>query len=195
MLDRTQYFVREHVDFMKLSGKYDILDPQTKAKIGEAVEEISGWIKFFRLLIDKKLMPTKFVVYETPDSQTRRRLFSIKRPVAFLRPKVQVYDATGAPLGFFQAKVFTIGGAFRVFTTDGTEIAVVKGDWKGWNFRFLSGDTELGVVTKQWAGLGKELFTTADNYMISIHGAKDPTMSTLLLAAGLAVDTIYKEKN
>jgi uncharacterized protein YxjI len=195
MLDRTQYFVREHVDFMKLSGKYDILDPQTKAKIGEAVEEISGWIKFFRLLIDKKLMPTKFVVYETPDSQARRRLFSIKRPVAFLRPKVQVYDATGAPLGFFQAKVFTIGGAFRVFTTDGTEIAVVKGDWKGWNFRFLSGDTELGVVTKQWAGLGKELFTTADNYMISIHGAKDPTMSTLLLAAGLAVDTIYKEKN
>jgi uncharacterized protein YxjI len=195
MLDRTQYFVREHVDFMKLSGKYDILDPQTKAKIGEATEGISGWIKFFRLLIDKKLMPTKFVVYETPDAQTRRRLFSIKRPVAFLRPKVQVFDAAGAPIGYFQAKVFTIGGAFRVFTVDGTEIALVKGDWKGWNFKFLSGDTELGVVTKQWAGLGKELFTTADNYMISIHGATDPTMSTLLLAAGLAVDTIYKEKN
>jgi len=195
MLDRTQYFVREHVDFMKLSGKYDILDPQTKNKIGEAAEEISGWVKFFRLLIDKKLMPTKFVVYETPDAQTRRRLFSIKRGVAFLRPKVQVFDAAGAPLGYFQAKLFTIGGAFRVFTADGVEIALVKGDWKGWNFRFLGGDTELGVVTKQWAGLGKELFTTADNYMISIHGAKDPTMSTLLLAAGLAVDTIYKEKN
>ncbi len=194
MLDRTQYFVREHVDFMKLSGKYDILDPQTKVKIGEAAEEISGWVKFFRLLIDKKLMPTKFGVYETPDAQNRRLLFSIKRGVAFFRPKVHVFDAAGAPLGYFQAKLFTIGGAFRVFTADNVEIALVKGDWKGWNFKFLSGDTELGVVTKQWAGLGKELFTTADNYMISIHGAKDPTMSTLLLAAGLAVDTIYKEK-
>lgn len=194
MLDRTQYFVREHVDFMKLSGKYDILDPQTKAKIGEAAEEIGGWIKFLRLLVDKKLMPTKFVVYETPDAQTRRRLFSIKRGVAFFRPKVHVFDHAGAPLGFFQAKVFSLGGAFRVFTPDGAEVALVKGDRKGWNFKFLAGDTELGLVTKQWAGLGKELFTTADNYMISLHGAKDPTMSTLLLAAGLAVDTVFKER-
>ena len=194
MLDRTQYFVREHVDFMKLSGKYDILDPQTKAKIGEAREEISGLVKVLRLLIDKKLMPTKFAMYETPDAQTRRLLFTIKRGVAFLRPKVHVFDSSGAPLGYFQAKLFTIGGAFRVFTADGTEVALVKGDWKGWNFKFLAGETELGVVTKQWAGLGKELFTTADNYMISLRGEKDATLSTLLLAAGLAVDTIYKEK-
>lgn len=195
MLNRTQYFIREHVEFMKLSGKYDILDPQSQAKIGEAREEISGFVKFLRLLIDKKLMPTKFAIYETPDAQTRRLLFTIKRGVAFFRPKVQVFDASGAPLGYFQAKIFTIGGAFRVFTADGSEIALVKGDWKGWNFKFLAGETELGVVTKQWAGLGKELFTTADNYIISLHGASDSTMSTLLLAAGLAVDTIYKEKN
>jgi uncharacterized protein YxjI len=195
MLNRTQYFIREHVEFMKLSGKYDILDPQSQAKIGEAREEISGFVKFLRLLIDKKLMPTKFAIYETPDAQTRRLLFTIRRGVALFRPKVQVFDANGAPLGYFQAKIFTIGGAFRVFTADGSEIALVKGDWKGWNFKFLAGDTELGVVTKQWAGLGKELFTTADNYIISLHGASDATMSTLLLAAGLAVDTIYKEKN
>jgi len=195
MLDRTQYFVREHVDFMKLSGKYDILDPRTKTKIGEAAEEIGALVKALRLLIDKKLMPTRFAVYETPDAHTRRLRFSIKRGVALFRPKVHVHDANGVLLGYFQAKVFTLGGAFRVFTADGSEIALVQGDWKGWNFRFLGGDTELGVVTKQWAGLGKELFTTADNYMISLHGAGDATMSTLLLAAGLAIDTVYKEKS
>jgi uncharacterized protein YxjI len=180
---------------MKLSGKYDILDPQTKAKIGEAREEINGFVKFLRLLIDKKLMPTTIAVYETPDAQSRRRLFSIKRGVALFRPKVHISDASGASLGYLQSKLLSIGGAFRVFTADGTEVALVKGDWKGWNFRFLSGDTELGVVTKQWAGLGKELFTTADNYIISVHGSQDTTMSTLLLAAGLAVDTVFKEKN
>lgn len=195
MLNRTQYFVREHVDFMKLSGKYDILDPQTKAKIGEAREEINGFVKFLRLLIDKKLMPTTIAVYETPDAQSRRRLFSIKRGVALFRPKVHIFDVSGASLGYLQSKLLSIGGAFRVFTADGTEVALVKGDWKGWNFRFLSGETELGAVTKQWAGLGKELFTTADNYIISVHGAQDTTMSTLLLAAGLAVDTVFKEKN
>lgn len=71
----------------------------------------------------------------------------------------------------------------------------MQGDWKGWNFRFLSGNTELGVVTKKWGGLGKELFTTADNYIISLAGAPNPAVATLLLAAGLAIDTVLKEKN
>ncbi len=193
MLNRTQFFVREHVDFMKLSGKYDILDPQTKAKIGEAREEIGGLVKLLRLFINKRLMPTTVTVYETPDAQTRRPLFAIRRGAAIFRPKVLVRDTQGATLGFFQSKLFSLGGAFRVFTADGTEIALVKGDWKGWNFRFLSGDAELGAVTKKWAGLGKELFTSADNYMITVNGASDPTMSTLLLAAGLAIDTVLKE--
>ncbi len=83
--------------------------------------------------------------------------------------------------------------AFRVFTSDGREVALVKGDWKGWNFRFLSGETELGVVTKKWAGFGKELFTSADNYIISINGEPDGTINILLLAAGLAIDTVLKE--
>ena len=50
------------------------------------------------------------------------------------------------------------------------------------------------MVTKKWAGVGKELFTSADNYIISINGEPDESINTLLLAAGLAIDTIYKEK-
>jgi uncharacterized protein YxjI len=115
--------------------------------------------------------------------------------VALLRSKVDVADASGTSLGYLQSKAFSLGGAFRVCTADGTQVALVKGDWKGWNFKFLSGDTEIGLVTKKWAGLGKELFTSADNYMISIHGAPDPTINLLLIASGLAIDTVFKEKN
>ncbi len=72
---------------------------------------------------------------------------------------------------------------------------MVKGDWKGWNFSFLDGEqNEIGTVTKKWAGLGKELFTSAGNYMISINGEPEATRMTLLLAAGLAVDVVYKER-
>ena len=51
-------------------------------------------------------------------------------------------------------------------------------------------------MTKKWAGLGKELFTSADNYMISLSDASgsNPTMAGLLLAAGLAIDIIFKER-
>jgi uncharacterized protein YxjI len=72
----------------------------------------------------------------------------------------------------------------------------VKGDWKGWNFKFLtSAGREIGTVTKKWAGLGKELFTSADNYVISISDPSmaGPAASALLLAAGIAIDIVFKE--
>lgn len=53
---------------------------------------------------------------------------------------------------------------------------------------------EIGTITKKWAGIGKELFTSADNYIISLSQESDPVLAALLLAAGLAVDTIYKER-
>lgn len=195
MLERTQYFIREHVGLLKLTDVYDILDPETKVKIGEAREEVGTLTKLLRLVINKSLMPTCITVYEGSDSAARKRVFSIRRGFTLLRSKIQIVDGNGAAVGYFQSKLLSLGGAFRVFDTAGREVALVKGDWKGWNFRFLQGETELGVVTKKWAGLGKELFTSADNYMISINGRPNRTTSLLLLAAGLAVDTVYKEKN
>ena len=197
MLDRSQYFIREHVGMFKLTDTYDILDPETQVQIGRAREEVGGLVKFARLLINKQLMPTKIVVYEGQGAEDTdyKELFSIRRGVALFRPKVDIMQVDGTKIGYLQTKAFSLGGAFRVFTDDGTQIAEVKGDWKGWNFRFLSEETELGVVTKKWAGLGKELFSTADNYMISINGEPGALINTLLLAAGLAIDTVLKEGN
>ena len=54
----------------------------------------------------------------------------------------------------------------------------------------------LGTVTKKWAGIGRELFTSADNYMIALSDASqaNPGVAALLLAAGLAIDIVFKEK-
>ena len=77
-------------------------------------------------------------------------------------------------------------------------MAEVKGNWKGWDFRFLTKNgREIGTVTKKWAGLGKELFSSADNYIISLSdlNGTSPAAGALLLAAGLAIDVVFKEKN
>jgi uncharacterized protein YxjI len=193
VLSRKQYFIREHVGLLKMTDTYDIVDPDSQVKIGEAREEVHTLVKLLRLVINKSLMPTQVRVYEGANESTRKLVFSIRRGVSLFRPKIQVADANGNHLGYLQSKAFSLGGAFRVFSADGAEVALVKGDWKGWNFRLLSGETEIGVITKKWAGLGKELFTSADNYMISIHGAPDPSVNVLLLASGLAIDTVLKE--
>lgn len=192
LLDRNLFLIKERVAFAKLTDTYDILDPETKQPVGIAREEPPRWAKLLRILLNKQLLPTTVNVYE---QETQPPLFSIRKPALRLRPRVSVYDAAGNYVGRFKSKLFSVGAGFWVYDADENQVAEVKGDWKGWNFTFLSVDgRELGKVTKQWAGIGKELFTSADVYMISIGepGEGRATAAMLLLAAGLAIDIVYK---
>ncbi|HUR79305.1 MAG TPA: phospholipid scramblase-related protein [Thermoanaerobaculia bacterium] len=194
MLDRQTYVVKERVGFMKLASVYDLLDPDTGAPIGIAKEEPPGIVKYLRLAMNNKWLPTIVNVYEREGAEP---VLSIHRGVALLRPKVYV-TAGAQQLGYFRAKALSIGPSFRMFDMQDREIGSVKGDWKGWNFQLLgAGGEELGRVTKKWAGLAKELFTNADTYVISLGAAATGRrdVAQLLLAAGLAIDTVFKEKD
>ena len=194
LFDRKTYVVKERVGLMKLVSTYDLLDPHSGASIGVAVEEPPGFIKYIRLFMNNHWLPTEVKVYEREGFPP---VLTIHRGVALFRPKVDVRTG-GRSIGYFKAKLLSIGPSFRIFDANDSEIGLVKGDWKGWNFQLLSPDGQvLGRVTKKWAGLAKELFTTADTYVIDISdsaaGRKD--IAQLLLAAGLAIDTVYKEKD
>lgn len=190
LLDLRRFLVKERVGFLKLADTYDLFDPDNNLQIGIAKEEVSGLVKALRLIISKKLMPTTIRVYEKEGAPP---VLTLKRNVALFRPSVTVEDARGTQLGRFQGKFFSLGGGFLVFDPNGNQFGDVKGDWKGWNFQLLDGaGRELGLVTKKWAGIGKELFTNADNYIISVT---DPKVGNgLMLAAGLAIDIVFKEK-
>jgi uncharacterized protein YxjI len=196
MLDRQSYFIREHVGFMKLSNTYDILDPETQGQIGIAQERPGTLVQVLRFLINKQMLPTKIFVYSGDSAENEGALlFSIQRGMTLFRSRIDILDRDGKSMGWMKSKAFSLGGAFFVHDAADNEVALVKGDWKGWNFRFLDKtEQEIGSITKKWAGIGKELFTSADNYIISLKGASSPERSALLLAAGLAVDTVYKER-
>lgn len=196
LLDYRRFFVKERVAFVKLTDAYDIFDPETNQQIGMAIDEPPGWAKLARILVNKRFLPTRVNIYE---GEGQDALFSIKKKPGFLRVSVIVCDSQGAEFGTLRSKLFSLGGGFTVMDTSGNVVADVKGDWKGWNFRFLdSAGTELGVVTKQWAGLGKEFFTSADNYIISLsetyEALGDHATASLMLAAGLAIDLVFKEQ-
>jgi uncharacterized protein YxjI len=190
VFDRKAFLVKERVGFLKLSDTYDIFDPSTGAQIGIAREQIGPLLHVLRLLINKRLLPT---VVEIRESEAGPVVLTIRRSAM---SQVTVQGRTGGELGRFKGKLFALRAGFRVFDKSERQVAEIKGDWKGWNFRFLNADgTEIGKVTKQWAGLGKELFTSADNYMIALDERLPmaPDAAALLLAAGLAIDTVYNE--
>ena len=118
----------------------------------------------------------------TPEGET---LLHVRRGVSLFLSKVDVLDAQERRIGGFKEKLFSIGGAFTVLGANDQPLCQLKGKWTGWAFRSPSGDAELARVTKKWAGLGKEFFTSADNYILQIDERvpSDNPVRMLILAA------------
>jgi len=195
LFQRRRFFVKERVSLLKLTDTYDIVDPETRLTIGVAREEPPMWAKLMRLIVKKPLLPTVVNVYESETESAPPVLWLEKSPGLF-KTTVVVKHHTLGEIGRFKTKWFSFGGAFHVFDRSGQKVGEVKGDWKGWNFRMLDArGQETGVVTKKWGGVGRELFTTADNYMVSLNDKTpaQPDQGPMLLAAGLAIDIVYKE--
>ena len=190
---RRRFLVKQQVAFGRMTDAYDILDPETGAVIGHAAEEPSGWALVARLFLEKAYLPTRVNVY---DREAAGPVLTLSKASGFFGQQVEVeVDSGGERLGMFQSKLCTVGGGFYVYDAAGGRVAEVKGDWGGWNFQYLTeGGDEIGVVTKQWAGLGRELFTCADTYMVDVTAPDaGPNAAALLLAAGLSIDLVYKE--
>ena len=191
-LSQNTYLIKEHVGFFKASSNYDIHDPTTGAVMMLCREENLGpFTKLLRFTDYKTLTPFDITV-RTPDNTL---VIQVKRGISLWRSKVQVLDGTGTLLGTFRQKMLSIGGAFDVLDPQETVICTLKGSWTGWDFRFISANTELAHVTKKWRGIGQEFFTSADNYVLSIAESVPPTgrARALILAAVLCIDMVLKE--
>ena len=192
VLRNNIFFVKELVGMFKASNNYDIYDPNTNQKIIECREPNLGiFTKIFRFTDYKRMTPFH-VELRTPEGQN---ILSVKRGFSILDSRVEVFDELGQLAGTFSRKFFSIGGKFDVLDAQGSLICMLQGKWTSWDFRFIKGKNELAKVSKKWAGLGKELFTTADNYMLTIDDSvpENDAARILIMAAVLCIDMVLKE--
>ena len=192
VLSRNVYLVKEHVGMFKAANNYDIHDPDTGAVIMECREERLGILTKLLRFTDYKRMTPFDIQIRTPEGH---QVVRVKRGISLFLSKVQVLDESDRVIGGFKQKLFSIGGAFTVLDASETPVCQLKGKWTGWDFRFLEGDNELAHVTKKWAGIGKELFTSADNYVLKISDSvpADNVARQLILAAVMCIDMVLKE--
>ncbi len=192
VLSRNIFLVKEHVGMFKAANNFDIHDPESGQIIMECREEKLGIITKLLRFTDYKRMTPFDIEIRTPDG---KKIVSVTRGISFFLSKVTVLDENDKLLGGFKQKLFSMGGAFNVLDENDEVICALKGKWTGWDFRFLSNDTEFAHVTKKWAGLGKEFFTSADNYILEISEAvsADSPIRKLILAAVMCIDMVLKE--
>lgn len=192
VLNRSVFLVKEHVGMFKAANNYDVHDPETGDIIMECREERLGTLtKLLRFTKYKRMTPFHVEV-RTPDGQM---VVQIKRGISIFLSKVSVLDEHDQVIGGFKQKLFSIGGKFDVLDANDQPVCTLKGKLTGWNFKFFKDDVEFAHVSKKWAGLGKELFTSADNYVLEIFDTTplDHPLRQLILAAVMCIDMVLKE--
>jgi uncharacterized protein YxjI len=188
----NSFAVKEHVGLFKAASNYDIFDLRTGKLLLTCREpKLSKLTKILRFTKYGRMTPFALEV-RTEASQL---IIEVKRGAAFFRSRVTVSDGDGRLLGTFQQKLLSIGGKFDVLDANDQVACTLQGKWTGWDFRFVQGDTELARVTKKWSGIGKELLTTADNYVLDISPsvANNDSIRGLIIGAVLCIDKVLKE--
>jgi len=192
VLRRNVFLVKEHVGLFKAANNYDIFDPETGLEVLHCREERLGFFTKLMRFTDYKRMTPFDVEIRTPDG---RPILHVRRGVSVLLSSVDVLDEVEHRIGGFKQKFFSIGGSFSVEGEHGQPVCELKGKWTGWDFRFLDGDREIAHVSKKWSGVGKEFFTSADNYVLEIANdvAPDDPIRGLILGAVMCIDLVLKE--
>ena len=192
VLNHNLYLVKEHYGFFKAANNYDVFNPENGEMLLQCREPRLGPISRLMRFTDYRRMTPFFIDIDTP---TGEQVLSVRRGITFVRSKVSVHDNNDEPIGGFRQKLLSIGGAFDVLDVNDKVLCSLKGKWTGWDFRFMAGDDELAKVTKKWRGIGAEMFTSADNYILEIDEDVPPNsvVRQLIMAAVMCIDLVLKE--
>lgn len=192
ILSKNVFLVKEHVGMFKASNNFDIFNPETGSLMMTCREpHLGAFTKIFRFTKYKRMTPFHIVI---TDAQGKK-ILSIKRGVTIFRSDVEVFDENEKRIGVFKQKFFSFGGKFEIHDNQDKHLCTLQGKWTGWDFKFLQHGKEIATVSKKWAGIGKELFTSADNYVLNIHEtvAPEDNLRALIVSAVMCIDMVFKE--
>ena len=123
-----------------------------------------------------------------------RVLATIRRGATLMLSKIVVADSQGVAIAGINQKWTAVKPRFDILGPSGNQIATITGDWKGWNFQIAAEDGRtLGAINKRWSGVMKELFTTADKYLVSIDpSVAEDAHKVAIVASAITIDMVLK---
>lgn len=189
--DHNVFIINQKVQFLKMANEYDVLD-ENALPIGKIKQRLSGGAAVLRLFLNRAMLPFTLEILDSHEQVQA----TISRGFTFFMSKITV-TIPGSPTPFFIKQKFTLlKSSFHILDQSGQKIGEIMGDWKAWNFSILDmSGTEIGRVNKQWAGALKELFTTADKYMVTIdRNEMEYHKKVAILSAAITIDMVLKER-
>lgn len=123
-------------------------------------------------------------------------ILKLKRPFRWIFHEVSVSAASGETLGTVRREFDWFRRIYDVFDPNGMPLLKIVGPFfHPWTFNVFQGDHQIGRISKKWSGLGKEMFTDADNFGITFPPDLDVKAKALLLGALFLIDFVHFERS
>jgi len=188
--DANSFFIDEKVNFFQFENSYKIFNEQG-VQIGNVKQKLTAGQKFLRLLLNKAMLPFKLEIKDNSD----KVLATVSRGWTFFMSKINIADSYGNNIGSIQQKFKLFKPKFTILNELKLPIAEINGDWKAWDFKITdTNQSEIGTISKKWAGAVQEIFTSADKYNVSIKGGfKDEKTRIAIISGAITIDMVLKE--
>ncbi|HEY8280492.1 MAG TPA: phospholipid scramblase-related protein [Bdellovibrionota bacterium] len=193
---RPKLYVKQVFELAELVGfetrnKYRITD-EAGRDIGFAAEQQKGLLG---LLMRQFLGHWRSFHLHFFD-HNRQPVMVAEHPFRWFFQRLEVREAGGRALGMVEREFGILTKKFNVQDAQGRILLRVSSPlWRFWTFPFMAGERERARVSKKWTGLGAEMFTDKDNFLVDFM---DTTLNqderALVLAAAVYIDMLYFER-
>jgi uncharacterized protein YxjI len=138
-----------------------------------------------------QFLPHKLGVFDGDGQQ----VLMLERPAKLMRSKIKVSDAEGAERGAILQDNVVGKKHFALVDGRGDRVGSIDGEnWMSWDFAIHdSTGAEVGRITKKWAGILKEGYTTADTYILQIEAEVSLDLRLLMFASAAGLDVALKQ--
>jgi len=173
---------------MEQANEY-VLKNRQGEKLMEAREE-GGTGGFFMRNLLESARPFTIKLY----NRERECILEADRSFTLFLDHLDVRDGTGELIGTVEQHFSLLSKSFTVNDgRGGTTFTLTGPFFRPWTFHVKRGEENVGKITKEWSGMGKELFTDEDQFAVKFMGDMNEKEKKLLLAALFLMDFKYFE--
>jgi uncharacterized protein YxjI len=183
--------VNQKAKLIELTNEYDVFD-QNGNQIGAVLEigqtQLKKAVRLFSRL--DQYFTHRLEIRDANGTA----VLGLTRPAKIMKSKFVITDGDGAELGTIVQKN-VMGKKRFALEAGGNDLATIRAkNWRAWDFHIEDPDgNEVALITKTWEGLGKAMFTTADNYVIEFTAPVAEPLRSMIVTAGLCIDTALKQ--
>ena len=190
----SNYIIDEKISAFKFTNAYKVYD-SNGMQIGTVEQQkVSGGAKAARMLLGSGAKAVQSFQLDIKDINGNT-LASVQRGgLGSGIRTINILDGGGSTLGTIKIVFSMWAPKQEILSPSGEVIGRIQGDWKGWNFEIKDvRDNVFGTINKKWNGAMKEIFTTADKYLVTISEDVEKLYRIAIVATAITIDMVLKE--